>query len=97
MIQLKPLLCKLLLMLKTQPLCTGAELNLRERVSSEVETSGKGGHSRSCIAMVQLWGADKIRVCAGPASFNLASVNLVMSFSGSFNLASGGLLWHEEC
>ena len=33
-------------MLKTQPLCPGAELNLRERVSSEEETSGTGGHSR---------------------------------------------------
>ena len=60
-------------MLKTQPLCPGAELNLRERVSSEEETSGTGGHSRllpsktvypnlgdlvrSFIAMVQLWGS----------------------------------------
>ena len=49
------------------------------------------------MAMVQLWGADRIRLCAGPASFNLVSVHLMMSFSGSFNLASGGLLCYEEC
>ena len=29
--------------------------------------------------------------------FNLVSDNLLMSFSVSFNLASGGLLWNEEC
>ena len=39
------------LMLKTQPLCTGADLNLRDRVLGEVEKNsfialpGKGGHS----------------------------------------------------
>ena len=49
------------------------------------------------MAMVQLWDADKIRLCEEPASFNLVSVHLMMSFSGSFNLASGGLLWHDGC
>ena len=40
------------LMLKTWPLCTGAELNLRDRVLGEIENNsftalpGKGGHSR---------------------------------------------------
>ena len=29
-------------------------------------------------------------------SFHLVSGNLWMSFSGSLNLASGGLLWNEE-
>ena len=33
----------------------------------------------------------------GLHSFNLVSGHLLMSFSGSFNLASGGLLWNEEC
>ena len=39
-------------MLKTQPLCTDAELNLRERVLDEIEKnsfvalSDKAGHSR---------------------------------------------------
>ena len=39
-------------MLKAQPLCTGAESNLRDRVLGEVEKKsfialpGKGGHSR---------------------------------------------------
>ena len=33
----------------------------------------------------------------GLHSFNLVSGNLLMSFSGFFNLASGGLLWNEEC
>ena len=39
------------LMLKARPLCTGAELNLRDRVLGEVEKKsfialpGKGGHS----------------------------------------------------
>ena len=37
------------------------------------------------------------RLCAGPASFNLVSVHLMMSFSCSFNLVSGGLLCYEEC
>ena len=32
----------------------------------------------------------------GLHSFNLVSSNLLMSFSGSFHLASGGLLWSEE-
>ena len=30
-------------------------------------------------------------------SFNLVSGSVLMSFSGSFTLASGGLLWNEEC
>ena len=30
-------------------------------------------------------------------AFNLASGDLLISFWGSFNLASGGLLWNEEC
>ena len=33
----------------------------------------------------------------GLHSFNLVSGNLLMSFSDSFTLASGGLLWNEEC
>ena len=37
----------------------------------------------------------RIRVCAH--SFNLISGSLLMSFPGSFNLDSGGLLWNEEC
>ena len=40
----------------------------------------KGGH------------ADKIRVCAGLQSLNLVSGDLLINFSSSFNLASGGLL-----
>ena len=41
-----------LMMPKTQPLCTGAELNIEDRVLGEVEKNsfivlpGKGGHSR---------------------------------------------------
>ena len=40
----------MILILKTQPLCTSAELNLRDRVLGEVEKNsfialpGKGGH-----------------------------------------------------
>ena len=33
----------------------------------------------------------------GLHSFNLVPGNLRMSFSASFNPASGGLLWNEEC
>ena len=33
----------------------------------------------------------------GLHSFNLVSGNLLVNFSGPFNLASDGLLWKEEC
>ena len=39
----------------------------------------------------------KLGCVQGLHSFNLASGNVLMSLSGYFNLASGGLLWNEEC
>lgn len=41
--------------------------------------------------------ADKVRVCAGPARFNLASGGFLMNFSGSSNLASDGLFCSKDC
>ena len=61
---------------------------------------GKGGHSGILPSKIVFYSSDSwagllIRVCAGPTL--LISGNLLMSFSGSFNLASDGLLWNEEC
>ena len=39
--------------------------------------------------------ADKVRICAG--TLNLSHVIVLMSFSGSFSLASCGALWHDDC
>ena len=107
-------------MLKTWPLCTSAESNLRDRVLGEVEKDsfiafpGKGLHSGLVPPKI---------VCPNPGGFgeefysnssrvglltrlgcvpglhssNLVSGNILMGFSGSFSLASGGLLWYEEC
>ena len=104
-----------ILILKTWPLCTSGELNVRDRVLGEVENSslislpGKGGQggllplktvcpnmggfdeefyshsSRLALLIRSGW-------VLGLHSFNLASDNLLMSFSGSFNMASSGLL-----
>ena len=41
--------------------------------------------------------ADTVRCMQGLLSSNPVSGDLLMSFSGSFNLAPGGLLWNEEC
>ena len=59
---------------------------------------GKGGHSGLLPSKSVFYSTDSragllIRVCAGL----LISDNLLMNFSSSFNLASGGLLWNEEC
>ena len=96
---------------KTWPLCTSAESNLRDRVLGEVGKNsfivlpGKGGHSRLLPSKTMCphpggFGELLIRLgCVqGLPSFKLVSDNLLMSFSGSFNLASsGGLLSYEEC
>ena len=57
----------MVLILKTQPLCTVAKSNLRNRVSGEVEKNsfialpGKGGHSglvpsKNCVSQPGGWG-----------------------------------------
>ena len=104
-------------MLKTQPLCTSAESNFRDRVLGEVEKncfsalSGKVWHSsllpwktlcpnlRRCDeefhnsnSRVRL--LTRLGCLQGWCSFNMASSNLLMSFSSSIN---HGLLWYEEC
>ena len=109
-------------MLKTQPLCTGAKLNLRDRVlgrvgkNSFIALPGKGGHSglvplKTACPIPGGFGEEfyssgtrvglliRLGCVQGLHSFNLVSGDLLilMSFSGSFNLASGGLLWNEEC
>ena len=38
----------------------------------------------------------RLECVQGQHSFNLISGNLMMPFSGSFNMASG-VLWSEEC
>ena len=104
-----------ILILKTCPLCTGRESNVRDRVFGEVEKSGlislpgKGGQGRLLplkTVCPSLGGFDEefysnssrlallIRsgCVQGLHSFNLASGNVLMSFSGSFNMASSGLL-----
>ena len=105
---------------KTQPLCPGAQLNLRDRVLGEVEKNssialpGKGGHSwllplKTVCPNLGGFGEDFYSNSSGVSlpirlgcvqdlhSFNLVSGHLLMSFYGSFNLASAGLLWNEEC
>ena len=79
--------------------------------NSFVALQDKGEHNRLCPSkpcilpgriwwpILQQWFkvVDKIRVCARPALLNLASNNPLMSFSSSFTLISGALLWNEEC
>ena len=100
---------------KGQPLYTGTESNLRDRVLGEVEKNsfialpGKGGHSRLLprkTVCPHLGGFDvefyssssrvglliRSGCVQGLLSFTLISGNFLMSFSGPFNLASGGFL-----
>ena len=93
------------LMLKTRPLSSGVESSFRAVLgaiekNSFIALPGKGGHSGLLPSKIVFYSTDSrvgllIRVCAGPTL--LISGNLLMSFSGSFNLASGGLLWNGEC
>ena len=46
---------------------------------------------RNFIAKIQRWGCKRLGCVQGLYFFNLVSGNLLMSFSGSFNVASGGL------
>ena len=95
------------------PLCTGTELNLRDRVLGDVDKNSfitlpeKGIQigllplkpkclnwedlMRNFIAKIQRCGCKRLGCVQGLHSFNLVSGNLLMSFSGSFNVASGGL------
>ena len=99
-------------MLKTGPLCTGAESNLRDRVLGEVEKNifsalpGKGGCSgfvpqKLCPLSQRRFGEEFYS--------NGSRVGLLIKIRVSFNLSSGGLLmsfsmlsncdllWNEEC
>ena len=74
---------------------------------------GKGRHSRleplklcvlawedlmrSFIEMFQGQCCCKDECVQGLHPFNLSSSGLFMTFSGSFHLASDGLLWNEKC
>ena len=110
---------RLIMMLKSQPLCTGAEMNLRDRVLGAAEKNSfialpsKGGPSGllpSKTMCPNLGGFDeefysnssRVGLLTGFGCvqdlwcFNLVSGGLclliLMSFSGPFNLASGGFL-----
>ena len=88
------------LMLKAQPLCTGAESNLGDRVLGEVEEnsfialSGKGGHRGSCSEKSMYpnpGGFDEEFYSSGSKVGLLIRLGGVQSLH-SFNLISGGLL-----
>ena len=90
-------------MLKTQPLCTGTESNLRDRVLGEVE---KKSFILLCFAKQRWtqWAHVSKTVCPNPGGFGEefhgkgSRMGLLTRFKQGlqfFNPASGGLLWNE--
>ena len=97
---------------ETQPVCTGAKLNLRDKVldgterNSSIALPGKVGHKgiMPLKVCVPAWG-DLVRSFMAVVPRRVPGVRVCVQGLYSFNLASGGLLmrpslcdlWNEDC
>ena len=92
-----------LLVPKTQSLCSGAQLNLGDRILGEVEKNsffalpGKRGIQRACAPEklhVSIW-RDLVKIFIAVVQ-GLICLGHVQGLH-PFNLVSDGLLWKEDC